>query len=127
MADLPDEELLVRRLGGNRELLREIAAMFVSGTPGMLHDVVEAVERGDAPLLHQAAHRLKGSVANFLAAGAVQAALRLERMGASGDLMGAREACRALEVEVMRLRQALAEMCSEPGRGAAGGAEGGRR
>jgi len=126
MPDLPDEELLVRRLGGNRELLREIAAMFVSGAPGMLHDVVEAVEHGDAPLLHQAAHKLKGSVANFLAAGAVQAALRLERMGASGDLTGAREACQALEVEVMRLRERLGEMGLKPERGTAQGPEGDR-
>jgi len=127
MADLPDEEQLLRHFEWNRELLREIAAMFMSDAPGMMRDVSGAVDHGDAPLLRQAAHKLKGSVANFRAQAAVEAALRLERMGASGDLMGAREACRALEVEVMRLRQALAEMCSEPGRGAAGGAEGGRR
>ena len=123
MADLPDEEQLLRRLGWTRELLREIAAMFVSDAPGMMHDVAEAVDHGDAPLLHQAAHRLKGSVANFRAQAAVEAALRLERMGASGDLMGAREACRALEVEVMRLRERLGEMGVTPERGTAGGAE----
>ena len=123
MADVPDEEQLVRRLGGNRELLHEIAAMFVSGAPGMVHEVVEALEHGDALLLRQAAHKLKGSVANFRAAGAVAAALRLERMGASGDLTGAREACQALEVEVMRLREKLRKMCPKPEREAAGGPE----
>ena len=114
MTDVPDVERLVRRLGGNRDLLREIAAMFVSGAPGMMREVAEAVERGDAPLLRQAAHKLKGSAANFLATGAVEAALRLERMGAAGNLSGAREACEALGVEVMRLRESLSGLCAEP-------------
>ena len=123
MADLPDEEQLLRHFEWNRELLREIAAMFVSDAPGMMRDVSGAVDHGDAPLLRQAAHKLKGSVANFRAQAAVEAALRLERIGASGDLRGARQACRALEVEVMRLRERLGEMCATPERGTSGSAE----
>ena len=44
------------------------------------------------PALRHAAHALKGSVANFAAAGPVDAARRLETMGASGDLSGVKEA-----------------------------------
>ena len=47
-----------------------------------------------------AAHSLKGSVANFAAAAAVAAALRLEIMGHDGDLSHAGEAVAALEREI---------------------------
>ena len=44
------------------------------------------MERRDAGALLEAAHALRGSVANFGATRAVAAALRLELMGKAGDL-----------------------------------------
>jgi hypothetical protein len=51
---------------------------------------------------------LKGSVGNFCAQGAFEAAQRLERMGKSGDLSEVETAWRALQCEMERLNPALA-------------------
>jgi HPt (histidine-containing phosphotransfer) domain-containing protein len=57
--------------------------------------------------LQRAAHALKGSVGNFCAQKAFDAALRLEKMGKSENLSEAEEAWSALEAEIERLQPAL--------------------
>ena len=49
--------------------------------PKLLDGIRGAAERGDAQGMERAAHKLKGSVANFAAPAAYDAALRLEVMG----------------------------------------------
>ena len=66
-----------------------------------------AVERGDAHGMERAAHKLKGSVANFAAPAAYDAALRLEVMGREGHLDQAREALTALDRALEELRPVL--------------------
>jgi HPt (histidine-containing phosphotransfer) domain-containing protein len=56
----------------------------------------EAVAAGDSGSVSRIAHRLRGSLANFGAEEAVEAAFRLEKMGAEGDLAGADGVCEAL-------------------------------
>jgi hypothetical protein len=50
---------------------------------------------------------LRGSVANFGAGEAVEAASLLESLGKSGELSGADEALALLELEMRRLRASL--------------------
>jgi HPt (histidine-containing phosphotransfer) domain-containing protein len=76
------------RVGGDEELLKEIAQLFLEQWPDSLSDVKRAIEVRDAQALERAAHSLKGSVANFGAKDAHQAALRLEMMGRSGEWAG---------------------------------------
>ena len=57
--------------------------------------------------MERAAHKMKGSVANFAAPATYDAALRLEMMGRSGDLDQAPEALRQLELAVEELRPLL--------------------
>ncbi len=103
------------RVGGDNELLEEVAKLFLDSAPSMLGEVREAVARRDARAVERAAHTLKGSVSNFGAEPAFQAALRLERMGRSGDLFGAEEALAALETEIVRLQPALTALAEKPG------------
>ena len=88
------------------ELLREIAILFVEDCPRALAEIRDAVARGDAAKLENAAHALKGSVANFGAHSAVEAAFRLEQMGRAGQLGEALETLRTLE-------HALSAVCAE--------------
>jgi two-component system, sensor histidine kinase and response regulator len=101
-----DRQLALSRVGGDLELLREIAVLFLDECPRALLDIHQALERQDAAKLENAAHSLKGSVANFGASAAVAAAFRLEQMGRVQQLVEAPEAFRALE-------QALAVVCTE--------------
>jgi two-component system sensor histidine kinase/response regulator len=101
-----DRQLSLSRVGGDMELLREIAVLFVEDCPRALAEIRDAVERGNSAKLENAAHALKGSVANFGARAAVEAALRLEQMGRAGRLGEAAEMLRALE-------RALSAVCAE--------------
>ena len=85
------------RVGGDLELLKEIAALFLDEYPRVLDEIHKALATGDAPMLERAAHGLKGSVANFGARGAVDAAFQLEQLGKAGKLDQAPPALAALE------------------------------
>jgi HPt (histidine-containing phosphotransfer) domain-containing protein len=98
------------RVGGDSELLEEVAKLFLDTAPELLSQVREAVADRNAPSLERAAHTLKGSVGNFGAEAASEAAHRLEKMGRAGDLTGAEEALAALEREMDRLQPALAAL-----------------
>ena len=101
-----DRQLALSRVGGDLELLREIAVLFLDECPRALLEIQQAVAGEDAAKLENVAHSLKGSVANFGAPVAVAAAFRSEQMGRAQQLVAAPEALRALE-------QALAVVCSE--------------
>jgi len=101
-----DLQLALSRVGGDKQLLREIAVLFNEECPRAFAEIQEAVARGDAAKLENAAHALKGSVANFGARNAVEAAFSLERMGRANQLNEAEEMLRKLE-------SALSAVCAE--------------
>jgi signal transduction histidine kinase/CheY-like chemotaxis protein len=109
-----DREAVLKRVGGSVKLLQEIVGLFLGECPRLLREVREAVDRGDAARLQRAAHTLKGTVSNFMAPAVVDAAVRLESMGRSGQLAGSEDVCRTLEGEVGRLERALAELRPGP-------------
>ena len=98
------------RVGGDKDLLEEIAQLFLESSPGMLMEIQAAVAAKDPKGLEQAAHALKGSIGNFGAHLAFQAAFRLEKLGRTGKLSGAEQAYRTLEAEMEKLRPALASL-----------------
>jgi two-component system, sensor histidine kinase and response regulator len=95
-----DEQLLLDRLGGDRRALAQIARIFLADAPKQLAAIRKAIERKDGSGLQASAHALKGAVANFAASSAAEAALRLQMIGAAGDLTGARAAFARLEGEL---------------------------
>jgi HPt (histidine-containing phosphotransfer) domain-containing protein len=96
--------------GGDAQLLREIAELFLAHSPGYLADIHGALARGDAVRLKMAAHTLKGSVAHFGAQAARQAAERLEVLAGQGALAEAGEAAAMLKKELERLQPAVAAL-----------------
>lgn len=107
-----DTEAFLRTLRGDAALAAAMAALFLSECPCQLDAVRQAVAAGDAEVLEQAAHLLRGSVGNFMATEATAAAARLEAFGRSGDLSQAPRALRALEAAIERLTPALREIAS---------------
>ena len=101
-----DLQAALGRVDGDRELLKEIAELFLEECPGSLEAVRAAVASRDPAALQRAAHSLKGAVSNFGERAAHKAALRLEQMGRSGELAGSAEALRELE-------EALERLCAE--------------
>ena len=102
-----ENRVLHDRFDGDLELLRVVAASFLESTPPLLHDIRRGIAEGDAGSVSRIAHRLRGSLANFGADEAVAAALRLETMGAQGDLAGADAICGTLIEGYSALRSGL--------------------
>jgi HPt (histidine-containing phosphotransfer) domain-containing protein len=107
---------LLERYAEHHELLFEIADLFGAQVPHWMAAMHEAVVRGDAEALASAAHALRGSAANFMAAETVDAALRLEMAAGKGDLTLAGSAVEELKTSVGRLIRELAEMSDRRGR-----------
>jgi HPt (histidine-containing phosphotransfer) domain-containing protein len=105
-----DLSAVLERVGGDQELLKEIANLFLEDAPRLLDLVREAIDAGDALGLQRAAHSLKGSVANFGPQEAVDAAYQLEKMGADGKLEGASDAFTILESELQKVFGELSQV-----------------
>ena len=108
-----DVDAALDSLDGDFELLREIAVIFLAQSPKHMEKILEAVSKRDPKLLERAAHALKGAAANLLAQGVVEAASKLEEIGRTGYVAGAKQAIGSLEGELGKLRSALGEFEKE--------------
>ncbi|HEY3789802.1 MAG TPA: response regulator, partial [Urbifossiella sp.] len=108
-----DRESAIDRLGGDRELFDEVAALFSVDAPTLLEELRSALGAGDAVRLKRAAHTLKGSAGYVGGEPAAAAAQALEAIAASGSLDTASEAFELLERELDRLISALSTVPSE--------------
>ena len=97
------------RVGGDDELLREVAQLYLAEYPELMRQLEGAVQAQDALSLQRSAHTLKGSLATLGAEAAARQALELEIMGRNGDLRGA-------SATLSRLLDALNCFHSELGR-----------
>jgi signal transduction histidine kinase/DNA-binding response OmpR family regulator len=77
---------LLAHVGGDPELARELAQIFLADGGEMMQRIDRAIRSGDAEELRLAAHTLKGAVATLGAKSAAVAASRLEQMGGSADV-----------------------------------------
>jgi CheY-like chemotaxis protein len=103
----------IAHLEGDVDLLREIAGMFLQQCPDLVARLRDAVERRDPAEIERAAHTIKGSVGNFVAKAAFEAARRVERIGRDGTLGDAEEARVELEQELERSKPALVALGEE--------------
>jgi len=108
-----DLEALLEGVGGNRRLLDKLAKLFLADLPKLAARIQTALASRDGEELAKAAHALKGSVGNFGAAQAVEAASEIERHGRSGVLSAAQEAWVRLESDLVVVRNEL-ERLSAP-------------
>jgi CheY-like chemotaxis protein/HPt (histidine-containing phosphotransfer) domain-containing protein len=105
-----DEAVALATVGGDREFLREIVALFLRECPAWLAQIRDGIAGSDSGAVRLAAHTLKGSVAGFGAAAARDLAQKLEDMGITNNLGGAGEAHAQLEQAVEMLRAELSRI-----------------
>jgi CheY-like chemotaxis protein len=77
-----DLEDLERRSGGDQALVGEIVRLFLEDCPLRMAEIREAIGQGDGDLIRLAAHGLRGAAGYVSAARVVEAAARLESIGA---------------------------------------------
>jgi CheY-like chemotaxis protein/HPt (histidine-containing phosphotransfer) domain-containing protein len=98
--------------GEDRDLLKDMAALFLRDSPELWRKVQDAVASENADRLAKAAHRLKGESSVFGAHRALALALQLEEMGKNNDLAKAPQTLQQTEVELARLRRELEAFCA---------------
>jgi HPt (histidine-containing phosphotransfer) domain-containing protein len=101
-------------VGGDEQLLREIAKMFLQANPQALADLRRALAGHDAGMLGRIAHRLKGEVGCFGAGQSLSALLKLEDDVGQQDFARISPAVDEVERALACLGQALEEFCQVP-------------
>jgi two-component system sensor histidine kinase/response regulator len=102
-----DWDAALTRVGGDVELLKDIARVFLDDCPRALAEIRQAGACGDCPLAERAAHGLKGAASNFGARRVVETSLHIEQMGHAGKLDDFPSAMASLETELASLRAEL--------------------
>ena len=108
-----DMQIALQNTAGDREMLDQMAELFIDKGPKQLLAVETMIGRGDCEGIRVAAHTLKGSISIFGAASAELAAARIEQIGASSDLTDVGEAWESLAHEFRRLTEAIHELLGQ--------------
>lgn len=80
-----DRARLLDSVGGSTALLRRLADVYFEHTPALVKTIENSIATGQMPELQRAAHTLKGSLAQFVAHSAMEAASRLEEAARVGN------------------------------------------
>jgi len=96
------------RLGGDKQLLRTLAQVFVEDSPVLLTKLKAAYAKGDASRLRHAAHSIRGLAANFNAHTIVDLARQIEDQAA-----GSSEVQETAPANIDRLAELVAAMSQE--------------
>lgn len=112
--ELLGREALLKRLGGDPDLIAGLIALYLEHWPEWFEEVRRAVQARDAGRLNSSAHFLKGAVANFSNGPAYEGPLRLEIMGKSADFTHADSALAELETALHQFARSLTQLLQEP-------------
>ena len=109
LCDVADLNVTLERLDGDRDLLRELADLYIADYPGQLQNLFDAVEAGDIERIKRVAHKIKGTAWSFGAKPASALAARLEETKEIADGKNATALAKHLSNELTRLHLALEE------------------
>ena len=104
---------LMARVENDRELIRDLIAIFKEDFPKQLQLLQTAVQSGDARQTAAWAHTLKGMLGNLGAHDASASAARLEQLGRNGEAATFAEAFASLQRDADRLVEELDHWVSE--------------
>lgn len=111
VAESPPAPIMLDNLreitGNDPALLCEFIGLFLQETPPQVADIHDAVDRGDAQALEQAAHKFKSGSGYMGAQAMVQLCIELEALGRSGTTAGASELVERLLAEYENVKTAL--------------------
>ena len=96
-------------VGGDRQLLDELLAIFLEDDPAHLEALRDAVTAADPAGIMRAAHTLGGSLRVLGAAAAIALVGQLEALGREGRFEGSSALLARLEPELARVRGAAVE------------------
>ena len=98
--------------GGDHRLFKLTAEESVRSYRQILHDIRKSIALNDSEGVWMNAHKIKG-ILGYFCPPAVSAALKVEEIGRSGDLVGAEQGYLDLKSEIDRLQPALLQLIEE--------------
>ena len=101
---------LWERVNRDMDLLRDLVELFAQEYPELLLNIKTAIEQGSFADVQRHSHKLKGSALQFSGKLVVAASDTLEEMGRTKSLDGADRIMATLNLEVLRLMEALKMM-----------------
>jgi two-component system, sensor histidine kinase and response regulator len=107
------KEELMERIDGDLTLLSELLVLFQGDYPLQIQNAREAVGKDDAAALQRVAHALQGALGNLAAPNASRLAGELLSMGKLGKAASAGTKVTELEEELIRVIEALEDLCLE--------------
>lgn len=113
MEKIFDPETVLRELGCDEDLLKEMAEIFIAVYPEDLELIKKAIGEYDYEKIRRSAHRMKGSVSNFGKKGAYIAAKELEDAARSNNMNLVNRRFMELNKQVIELDQALDRYCRD--------------
>ena len=103
-----DEQVALSHTGGDRDLLREVIALFRADARTSLGRIERALDQRNGEALRAAAHALKGSIATVGSKPGRDLAAELEQMGRAERFEDARSTCDTLRETLHLLNEAFA-------------------
>jgi HPt (histidine-containing phosphotransfer) domain-containing protein len=103
-----DLDALLESVGGDRDLLDELAGTFAEEVPGWLASLRSAISSGDSQTVYRVAHGVNGAIGYFKAPRVRQPAVELEAMGRENRLTDAPPVVDRLENALRELGSFLA-------------------
>ena len=105
-----DLDQLLGRLGNDRNLLAELAQIFLNECPRMLEALRLAAAQGDPAAIERAAHTLKGAISNFSTGPAWAEAAALERAARDRQVGNPDDGLNRLEISLQPLCSELRQL-----------------
>jgi len=100
-------DVLLDGVLGDRQLLREMAELWLRDSAKQIEQLKAGFEQNDSEMVRKAAHAIKGSVGNFGATVAQNAAQDIESLASNGNLASARELFKSLTHTLEKVRLEL--------------------
>jgi len=100
-------DVLLKRLGGDTQFYDEIIDVFLQDVPKQIRTLEDAINQGDAIIVHRQAHTLNGASANIGAVGLEEVAFQLERASGKQDLSQAVGILDCIKTEFNRFQHML--------------------
>ncbi len=111
--DFINRKDLAERLDSDMELFRELAELFMEDSSVLMDKIRKSIDSSDPVQLRKSAHTIKGSVSNFSAQKAYDAAFNLETIGKNEELDKAETAFNSLREEIESLKEAMELLMKE--------------
>jgi CheY-like chemotaxis protein len=103
-----DEDDMLSRFGGDRELVRIVLDSFLEESPDVIKKLKEAVITGDLEAVKSNSHALKGSSANVNAWLINRSAIAIEQSAKENDKMQLPALLQAIEMEFEKFTKEIA-------------------